>query len=1081
MFRFFRFFLAFYLLLTNLLLFAQNFWEPLSQISGVSANQIAIATNGDVYMTSGTTLYRSEDKGDTWTSVLTNSNGIEDLKAGPFDNNVYYKSNAVLYRYIPQFGAFSIKSSTFYFDIAPNGDIYTYSGGGVVARRNSVTGEWANLFSQSDDPYGLAVFGNNRNFYWTDDLGMYRFSDDGSSRKLVLSGPKSKDHTLAESADQRLWFTTGGGLRVSINNGDNWTPYNNSAFQGVLVYGIYNSPGGEQLYAVSSKGLWRSEDNGGSWVLLFPFPLFNSQWYHGLSGLEFGNDSLMFIFDGICDKQFFLRSLDDGQSWEALDDRFTAAKSVKVEKDELGNLYALSCGGRLSKSADEGFSWELLPITDPFSDIEDIHGSPNGYVYAVDDSVVYRTNDAGLNWASFLSPIFAPAPVPERYLLQSSNDGKLFCYNQLENYRVYCSLDSGASWLGTNGNAFVRHWLHQHPDGTLFLNTYNNSNVSISSSIDGLDWTPMVFSSAFTRPQIVRILPDGTIYFTAKNSAGYQLYRTDTKFADWKITGGTVSNNYQAMVIDNNHVMYRMESNTPAVRRSLNDGFSWSSSLVNTGLGNAPGSDYYPTLFLTPDQYLYFCSTAPLPVFRTTAPVADYENLSGSIHRDTNPDCLPEPGERRLKNWIVRAEQGAQVYYSSVYPDYRYHINVPAPGQYSVSALPPHAMWSVCADPLATDLINTADRDTLDFAADAVLDCPYLEIRVGTPVLRRCFDNRCTVQFCNRGTADAPAGMIRVVLDSLATYLGASIPLNFQNGNELWFDTEALEAGECGTFQLYFNLSCDAVLGQGHCMDASILPVDPCVAGYDTLYTYRECRNNTGSYDPNNIVAFINGVQRDVDSIYTFEEEILYQINFQNTGTDTAFRVMLVDTLPALVIPESIVPGISSHPYQFELKTDIRTGRHFVRFLFNPIRLPDSTTNELESHGFVQFNIRRQGDIMPGMTIANKAAIYFDYNSPVVTNTKLLTLTDISSTSYENGAGASDVVAIYPNPAGTHAFLKSEQPMQRVAVIDALGRLIREYQPVENYWELPVDFASGIYWIVIQTDRARVTKRLVVN
>jgi len=967
-------------------------------------------------MTSGNTLHRSQDSGNSWSVVLNNSNGIEDIKAGPFDNLIYYLSNATLYAYLPQVGQVQIRPSIFYFDIAPNGDIYTYSGGGAIGRRNHIDQQWSNLFNQSDDPKGIVTFGNNRNFYWTDDLGTYRFADNGSFRDMVIIGSATEDRTMAESADKRLWMTSGGGLRISDNDGTNWTSYSNSAFQGVTVYGIYNAPGGGILYAVSSKGLWRSEDNGVNWVLLAQFPLSNFEWQHGQADMKTGKNNELFICNGLCAKQFFLHSLDGGLNWEPLEGLFNTSLTIKVDKDQEGNLYALSCSGKLSKSVDEGFTWQYLQVTGPFSDLEDIHVSPDGNIYAVDDTLVYRSADAGLSWESFPSPLNIQPPAPERYLVRTGGKGELFCYDQAENYRVYCSLDKGATWQGTNGAAFYRNWLHQHPDGTIFLNTFDNniSKVGISFSSDGLQWTPINFGNAFTDPQIVKILPDGTIYFTA-NTIGYRLFRTDTKFADWIMTGGTVTNNYMGMVIDNNHVMYRMGGTSP-VLRSVNDGLTWSSTGVNSGLSNTPGSDYRQTLYLTNDQYLYYCSALPKPVYRSISTVADFDNLTGSIYSDEDQNCLPTTVEPQLRNWIVSAERDNQVYFGSVFPDARYHLAVPTPGQYSIQAVAPHAMWSVCGDPVLTHLQNTSDRDTIDFAAKVATDCVYLEIQATTPRLRRCFDNTYTVAYFNRGTAAAQNVTVSIKPDSFFVYQNASVPVDAQNGNELLFNIGSLPAGAYGFFQITFNVSCAAALGQMHCIEAEIAPHDPCLAGFDTLFTVRECRSNSGSFDPNNVLAFIGGMEREADLIYQTEPEIQYQINFQNTGTDTAFRVLIVDSLSSYLIPESITPEISSHPYKFDLLTNPRTGKHFIRVLFYPVYLPDSTTNEPGSHGFIRFKIRRQSGLAPGTDIRNMAAIYFDYNKPILTNNKSLVLTEITSVSSQ--ANNLPRISVFPNPAG---------------------------------------------------------------
>lgn len=119
-----------------------------------------------------------------------------------------------------------------------------------------------------------------------------------------------------------------------------------------------------------------------------------------------------------------------------------------------------------------------------------------------------------------------------------------------------------------------------------------------------------------------------------------------------------------------------------------------------------------------------------------------------------------------------------------------------------------------------------------------------------------------------------------------------------------------------------------------------------------------------------------------------YDERITYTIRFQNTGTDTAFTVRLADTLSSLLDLETFTPLAGSHDYTVELDD---AGHLSVRFA--DIRLPDSTTNEVASHGFFTFSVFPKGEIVEG-TITNRAGIYFDFNRPVITNTVRNTLVE---------------------------------------------------------------------------------------
>lgn len=146
-----------------------------------------------------------------------------------------------------------------------------------------------------------------------------------------------------------------------------------------------------------------------------------------------------------------------------------------------------------------------------------------------------------------------------------------------------------------------------------------------------------------------------------------------------------------------------------------------------------------------------------------------------------------------------------------------------------------------------------------------------------------------------------------------------------------------------------------------------------------------DCRPNTDSYDPNDKQAWPLGWGE--THLLPPNTAIDYQIRFQNTGTAPALTVQLRDTLSPYLDLSTIKLGASSHDYHLEIKE-----QGILHFIFNDINLPDSTTNLLASQGFVNFSIQQKKDLREGILIENKAAIYFDFNAPVITNTTLHTI-----------------------------------------------------------------------------------------
>ena len=158
----------------------------------------------------------------------------------------------------------------------------------------------------------------------------------------------------------------------------------------------------------------------------------------------------------------------------------------------------------------------------------------------------------------------------------------------------------------------------------------------------------------------------------------------------------------------------------------------------------------------------------------------------------------------------------------------------------------------------------------------------------------------------------------------------------------------------------------------------------------NAAFADRTCQEIVGSFDPNDKMALPKGVN---DEHYINPNTMLeYKIRFQNTGNDTAFRVVIVDTIDVEMLNMySFSAGASSHPYDVKIDEN-----RILTFTFNDILLPDSTTNEIESHGFVQFSIRQKDGNDDGEVIRNKAGIYFDYNEPIITNETFHTIGNLS-------------------------------------------------------------------------------------
>ena len=106
-------------------------------------------------------------------------------------------------------------------------------------------------------------------------------------------------------------------------------------------------------------------------------------------------------------------------------------------------------------------------------------------------------------------------------------------------------------------------------------------------------------------------------------------------------------------------------------------------------------------------------------------------------------------------------------------------------------------------------------------------------------------------------------------------------------------------------------------------------------------FSFRFCEEIIGSFDPNDKSAAPAGAGEAAHLIAP-ATELDYRIRFQNTGTDTAFTVVVRDTIEAGLDLATLQIGVSSHPMQVELRD------RALAFVFENILLPDSNVNEVE-------------------------------------------------------------------------------------------------------------------------------------
>lgn len=240
-----------------------------------------------------------------------------------------------------------------------------------------------------------------------------------------------------------------------------------------------------------------------------------------------------------------------------------------------------------------------------------------------------------------------------------------------------------------------------------------------------------------------------------------------------------------------------------------------------------------------------------------------------------------------------------------------------------------------------------------------------------------------------------------------------------------------------------------------------------------------DCIQTSASFDPNDKRGFPLG--RTEAHLIRSNTDLEYVIRFQNTGTDTAFTVVIQDALPPELDILSVEHGASSHNYTFNIQQN-----NVLEWRLENILLPDSTTNLEASQGFVSFKVKQVPNLVDGTFIHNKASIYFDFNAPIVTNlsehqidnSMTLVITSIDPIGSKAVQGWD--LAVYPNPVRQKIYLESALNLEKVRLISIEGRVIQETQPNEMQTNLDLSTVpQGIYFLEIYSPKGKVVKRIV--
>ncbi|HUH73537.1 MAG TPA: T9SS type A sorting domain-containing protein [Chitinophagales bacterium] len=442
----------------------------------------------------------------------------------------------------------------------------------------------------------------------------------------------------------------------------------------------------------------------------------------------------------------------------------------------------------------------------------------------------------------------------------------------------------------------------------------------------------------------------------------------------------------------------------------------------------------------------------------------DQMMVSGTVYIDVNNNNVIDPEDIIARDIVVEANG----VYSSTFKDGQYHLILHEPGTYNLEL---HANYDnvLSITPAnAQAIVNTNQpNDTIDFLIQLKNEVD-VEIIGTNSVARPGMNTQLSVFVKNRNVLPALNSTVKILYPSSWTGINI-LPSGYSISNDtiIWSNISISSFGS-ENFGLSGTLPPTAtILGDEYQYEMWVENEED-VTPENNYYSITD--TIIGSYDPNDKIVNYSSLSPDLSNT----AELIYTIRFQNTGTDTAFKVVVIDTIVGNLDPTSIRIIGSSHDFEWDF-----TGQGIATFVFDNILLPDSNVNEAASHGFVTLAVRPNQDLAAGDSISNRAGIYFDYNEPVITNTastKITTVTSIYTRS-------SIPLSIYPNPAKNQVRVEwntTEPAILRLA--DITGKIITTKRLSNGFTEINVSqLPKGIYIIQLESGQDMAVSKLIVQ
>lgn len=526
----------------------------------------------------------------------------------------------------------------------------------------------------------------------------------------------------------------------------------------------------------------------------------------------------------------------------------------------------------------------------------------------------------------------------------------------------------------------------------------------------------------------------------------YTVMVTDSSGLNWSNTFYVVSTGY----FSSNPSMTPTCTNTGGIFPNIAGGlppfqYQWNTGATTQNLQNISYGGYSVNITDTFGCFGHFAYVLP--------PASGcFSTLKGKVFWDQNGNCLLDANEIPISNYLVKCMPSG--YYVMTDSLGNYSFDVFYLGQYGLSPASlnnPNISLS-CASPIQVN-VSVFQNTWLNLNIPLTIN-PYYDVAVislETDYILAASGRNSYVLVKNNSVLPTTA---QVHYQHAPIVTPQSVSFATYNAVQQAFDwSVSLQSLESRYFTFPNAVQISTPLGSQGCSEAKIYTA---ASEIDTTNnTSAVCKPLLAAYDPNYKQVSPAGVTQQGYVPYN-TDKFTYTVHFQNTGNWQAEYVVIHDTLDTDLETGSLEFIGASHPGCIVTIQD-----NVARFTFNHIQLPDSASDPEGSQGFVVYSLRPQNGLPAETELSGSAAIYFDFNPPVITNTvtntlhlpaqivlsdSLLCVGETLTANVQNGIPPYLWNGSVPDNTGVYSFVVNQQGSFTLHLEDAFAPVSLGYQ-----------------------------------